>query len=188
MTRVVLSIGSNMGDRLAWLQSVVDGLGEAVLAVSPVYETEPWGGVEQGPFLNAVLLADDPSCDGAGWLRRAQQLERAADRGRDQHWGPRTLDVDLVACYQNAGPHGEVEVIVRDSDLTLPHPQTHRRAFVMVPWLAVEPAAKLTVDEEPRPVVRLLAALEPTEWASVRLFEMSLRLNGRRLADSKPVS
>ena len=61
MTRVVLSIGSNLGDRLARLQSVVDGLGGAVRAVSPVYETEPWGGVDQGPFLNAVLIADDPA-------------------------------------------------------------------------------------------------------------------------------
>ena len=64
MTWVVLSIGSNLGDRLARLQSVVDGLGETVLAVSPVYETDPWGGVDQAPFLNAVLIADDPACDG----------------------------------------------------------------------------------------------------------------------------
>ena len=66
MTRVVLSIGSNLGDRLARLQSVVDGLGEAVMAVSPVYETDPWGGVEQAPFLNAVLIADDPALRRAG--------------------------------------------------------------------------------------------------------------------------
>ncbi|MDT5206091.1 MAG: 2-amino-4-hydroxy-6-hydroxymethyldihydropteridine diphosphokinase, partial [Mycobacterium sp.] len=60
MTRVVLSIGSNLGDRLARLQSVLDRLGSTVQAVSPVYETAAWGGVEQGPFLNAVLIADDP--------------------------------------------------------------------------------------------------------------------------------
>ncbi|MGZ8819596.1 MAG: 2-amino-4-hydroxy-6-hydroxymethyldihydropteridine diphosphokinase, partial [Mycobacterium sp.] len=68
MTSVVLSIGSNLGDRLARLQSVVDGLDGAVRAVSPVYETDPWGGVEQDAFLNAVLLADDPALDGRGWL------------------------------------------------------------------------------------------------------------------------
>ena len=95
---MVLSIGSNLGDRLARLQSVVDGLGGAVRAVSPVYETDPWGGVEQGAFLNAVVLADDPALDGHGWLRRAQELEQAADRVRDERWGPRTLDVDLVMC------------------------------------------------------------------------------------------
>jgi 2-amino-4-hydroxy-6-hydroxymethyldihydropteridine diphosphokinase len=68
VTSVVLSIGSNMGDRLAMLQSVVDGLDGAVRAVSPVYETAPWGGVAQEPFLNAVLIADDPALDPHGWL------------------------------------------------------------------------------------------------------------------------
>ena len=65
MSRVVLSIGSNIGDRLARLQSAVDCIGDAVRAVSPVYETDAWGGLEQGPFLNAVVIADDPvTCDG----------------------------------------------------------------------------------------------------------------------------
>ena len=107
MTSVVLSIGSNLGDRLARLQSVVDGLGGALRAVSPVYETEAWGGVEQGPFLNAVLIADDPRRDGHAWLRRAHELERAADRVRGERWGPRTLDVDLVTCHD-----GEHEVVI----------------------------------------------------------------------------
>src|SRR5690349_18473838 len=71
VTAVVLSIGSNLGDRLAHLQSVVDGLGGAVRALSSVYETEAWGGVEQGPFLNAVLTADDPDLSAHGWLRLA---------------------------------------------------------------------------------------------------------------------
>ena len=141
----MLSIGSNLGDRLARLQSVVDGLGGAVRAVSPVYETDAWGGVEQGPFLNAVLIADDPHLDGHGWLRRAQEFERAADRVRDQRWGPRTLDVDLVACHD-----GEAEVIARDDDLTLPHPLAHLRAFVLIPWLDVDPDA----DADGRPASR----------------------------------
>ena len=67
MSRVVLSIGSNLGDRLARLQSVLDGLGETVRAGSPVYETDPWGRLEQAPFLIAVLIADDPECDGQAW-------------------------------------------------------------------------------------------------------------------------
>ena len=79
MTRVVLSIGSNLGDRLARLQSVVDALGEAVIAVSPVYETDPWGGVDQGPFLNAVVIAEDGRRDAQDWLGFAQDLERAVD-------------------------------------------------------------------------------------------------------------
>ncbi len=172
MTRVVLSIGSNLGDRLARLQSVVDGLGDAVVAVSPVYETDPWGRVEQAPFLNAVLIAEDPACDGKGWLRRAQEFERAAGRVRGERWGPRSLDVDLVACY------GETELIVREPDLTLPHPLAHLRAFAMVPWLAIEPDAELTVAEGPRPVAQLLARLEPADREGIRLSGLRLELKG----------
>jgi 2-amino-4-hydroxy-6-hydroxymethyldihydropteridine diphosphokinase len=173
MSRVVLSIGSNLGDRLARLQSVVDGLGEAVLAVSPVYETAPWGRVEQGPFLNAVLIADDPACDGQAWLRRAQEFERAAGRVRGERWGPRTLDVDLIACYD------ETSVIVREPNLTLPHPLAHLRAFVLIPWLAVDPDAQLTVAEGPRPVARLLAELDPADRDSARVTTLTLRPKGR---------
>ncbi|WP_445163255.1 2-amino-4-hydroxy-6-hydroxymethyldihydropteridine diphosphokinase [Mycobacterium sp. Dal123C01] len=170
MTRVVLSIGSNLGDRLARLQSVVDGLGDALLAVSPVYETAPWGRVEQGPFLNAVLIADDPARDGQGWLRRGQEFERAAGRIRGERWGPRTLDVDLIACYSADG-----EVLSRENNLTLPHPLAHLRAFVMVPWLAVDPDAQLTVAEGPRPVAQLLAQLEPADLEAVRLSPRTLK-------------
>ncbi|OBF45630.1 2-amino-4-hydroxy-6-hydroxymethyldihydropteridine diphosphokinase [Mycobacterium sp. 852002-50816_SCH5313054-b] len=172
MTRVVLSIGSNLGDRLARLQSVVDGLGEAVVAVSPVYETDPWGRVEQAPFLNAALIAEDPACDGQAWLRRAQEFEKAAGRVRGERWGPRTLDVDLIACY------GDTEVVVREPNLTLPHQLAHLRAFVMVPWLAIEPDAELTVAEGPRPVAQLLAQLEPADRAAVRLSGLTLELKG----------
>jgi 2-amino-4-hydroxy-6-hydroxymethyldihydropteridine diphosphokinase len=173
MTRVLLSIGSNLGDRLARLQSVVDGLGDAVVAVSPIYETDPWGRVEQAPFLNAVLIADDPECDGQAWLRRAQEFERAAGRVRGERWGPRTLDVDLITCY------GETEVIAREPNLTLPHPLAHLRAFVLVPWLAIDPDARLTVAGGSRPVAGLLAELEPADREGVRLSGLTLELNGK---------
>ena len=88
MTRVVLSIGSNLGDRLAQLQSVVDGLGDAVRAVSPVYETDPWGGVEQGAVPQRGADRRRPGLDGHGWLRRAQEFEAAADRVRERALGP----------------------------------------------------------------------------------------------------
>jgi 2-amino-4-hydroxy-6-hydroxymethyldihydropteridine diphosphokinase len=169
MSGVVLSIGSNLGDRLARLQSVVDGLGSAVRAVSPVYETKAWGGVEQGAFLNAVLSADAPSLDCHGWLRRAHQLEAAADRVRGERWGPRTLDVDLVTCHD-----GEREVTSCDDELTLPHPLAHLRAFVLIPWLAMDPDATLTVAGEPRSIAALLDELEPAERDGVRLTEFGL--------------
>ena len=163
MTRVVVSIGSNVGDRLAYLQSVVDGLGQAVRAVSPVYETAAWGGVEQGPFLNAVVIADDAALDCRAWLRRGQELERSADRTRDVHWGPRTLDVDLITCHD-----GDDEVTSADEELTLPHPFAHQRAFVLVPWLTADPEATLTVNGASQPVGRLLADLDSAERDGVR--------------------
>lgn len=167
--RVVLSIGSNLGDRLARLQSVVDGLGDALRAVSRVYETDAWGGVEQGPFLNAVLVADDPHRDAHAWLDFAHDMERAAERVREVRWGPRTLDVDLVTCRD-----GDAEVTVGDAVLALPHPMAHLRAFVMTPWLDVEPDATLTVAGEARPVARLLAELDQAERDGVRLTDAVL--------------
>ncbi len=149
MSRAVLSIGSNLGDRLAHLRSVVDGLADALVAVSPVYETAPWGGVEQPDFLNAVLIVADPEVDAWGWLRRGQRLERAAGRDRtdEVRWGPRTLDVDVV--------HVE-GVRSEDPELLLPHPAAAGRAFVLVPWSDVEPDAVLPGHG---PVAELLARL-----------------------------
>lgn len=169
MTKVVLSIGSNLGDRLARLQSVLDRLGHAVRSVSPVYETAAWGGVEQGPFLNAVLIAEEPTLDGQAWLRRAQEMEQAADRVRGQRWGPRTLDVDLISGYDDG-----TELFSRDNGLTLPHPLAHLRAFVLVPWLAVDPDAELTVAGQRRPVAKLLAELDPADRAGVRKTDLTL--------------
>jgi len=169
MTSVVLSIGSNLGDRQAHLQSVVDGLGAALRAVSPVYETAAWGGVEQGAFLNAIVVADDSDRSAHDWLNRAHDFERAAARERKQHWGPRTLDVDIVTCHD-----GDAEVVLHDDDLTLPHPYAHQRAFVLVPWLDVDPDAALTHQGERRPVEQLLAALDPAERDGVRLTGLVL--------------
>ena len=172
MTRVVLSIGSNLGDRFGRLQTVVDQLGDRVRAVSPVYETDPWGGVEQGAFLNAVLIAEDATLDGQGWLRTAQELEAAAERVRGQRWGPRTLDVDLVTCID-----GGAEVFSRTEGLTLPHPLAHLRAFVLIPWLDVDPAATLTVAGETASVAKLLADIESAERDSVRLTPLVLHVD-----------
>lgn len=156
---------------MARLQSVVEALGAAVYAVSPVYETDPWGGVDQGPFLNAVVIADDPGADGHDWLRRAQDIESANDRVRDQRWGPRTLDVDLVSVRDPSN----TEVFVSDDRLSLPHPLAHLRAFVLIPWLAVEPDAELTVAGVTKPVGALLAAVGLAERAGVRPTDLTLR-------------
>ncbi|EME24038.1 2-amino-4-hydroxy-6-hydroxymethyldihydropteridine diphosphokinase [Rhodococcus triatomae] len=165
MTRVVLSIGSNLGDPLANLRSVVDALGDRVVAVSSVYATAPWGGVEQQDFLNATLIAQDDALDCRGWLRFGQDLEQRADRVRDVRWGPRSLDVDVVDC------DGTVSA---DPELTLPHPRAHERAFVLVPWLEIEPDAALTVGGAPVVVADLLRSLDASEVAGVRRTDLAL--------------
>ena len=169
MTRAVLSIGSNMGDRLARLNAVVDELGPAVRAVSPVYETYAWGGVDQNDFLNAIVIAEDDDVDAHGWLRRGQALENANGRVRSQKWGPRTLDVDIVCCFD-----GDREIRCSDDQLTLPHPYAHERGFVLVPWLAIDPGAMLTVDGSPRPVRELIGDLDESERDGVRSTELVL--------------
>jgi 2-amino-4-hydroxy-6-hydroxymethyldihydropteridine diphosphokinase len=135
--QVVLSLGSNLGDRLANLQHGVDALlaepGLQDPAVSGVFQTSPVGGPEQPDFLNAVLVAVTALPAGL-ILSRCQAAERAAGRVRTVRWGPRTLDVDVIACGTE---------VSADPVLTLPHPRAHERAFVLLPWLDVDPAACL---------------------------------------------
>ena len=124
MSTAVLGIGSNLGDRRGHLQSAVDAFRPWLVTVSPVYETPPWGPVDQPAYLNAVLIVADPAADANTWLDRAQVVEAAAGRTRDVRWGPRTLDVDVLSV--------DTEVRVNPS-LTLPHPRAAQRAFVLVP-------------------------------------------------------
>ena len=100
-----------------------------MVAASPVYETAPWGGVEQDDFLNMVLVVDDPTADAREWLRRGQALEDASGRVREVRWGPRTLDVDVVAVTGADGP-----VLSGDPDLLLPHPGTPERRKQIDEW------------------------------------------------------
>ncbi|WP_027500485.1 2-amino-4-hydroxy-6-hydroxymethyldihydropteridine diphosphokinase [Rhodococcus sp. UNC363MFTsu5.1] len=165
MSRAVLSIGSNLGDPLENLRSVVDALGDRLVAVSGVYATAPWGGVEQQDFLNATLIVDDPELDCHGWLRLGQELEAAADRVREQRWGPRSLDVDVVDCDG---------LVSADPELTLPHPRAHERAFVLVPWLEIDPDATLTVKGARMPARELLGCLDATERDGVRRTDLLL--------------
>lgn len=156
MSRAVLSLGSNLGDRLAHLRLAVEGFGDAVRAVSPVYETAPWGVTDQPDFLNAVLIADSAALDAWGWLRRGQELEREAERRREQRWGPRTLDVDVVTVDG---------VTSDDPELLLPHPGTPSRATVLLPWLAIDPSAELPGRGR---LAELIGALPAEDLAAVR--------------------
>lgn len=135
--RCVVSLGSNLGDRMAKLQGAVDSLSDTpqmfVTEVSPVYETEPVDAPDDSPpFLNAVVLLDT-TLPAHVLLERAQAIESAFGRQHDDAPNaPRTLDVDLVLVGDRRAD---------DATLTLPHPRAHERAFVLVPWLDVDPDA-----------------------------------------------
>jgi 2-amino-4-hydroxy-6-hydroxymethyldihydropteridine diphosphokinase len=146
VTAVVWSIGSNLGERLDQLRvpaRQAPFYGVDVRSVSPVYETEPVGGPAQPTYLNAVVLADTELSPYA-LLAVAHAIEQAAGRERAERWGPRTLDVDIVSYgdgqYDGAGAAEALGL----PQLWLPHPRAHERAFVLVPWLDVDPQARLT--------------------------------------------
>lgn len=163
MTAAVLSLGSNMGDSWDYLRSAVAGLGAAVRRVSSVYRTPPWGPVAQNDFLNIAVLVADPAADARTWLERCHAVERAANRERLVHWGPRTLDADVVAVWQGSGE----PVVSDDPVLTLPHPRAAERAFVLVPWAEIQPGAELPGHG---PISTLLAALDVSDIAKVGIL------------------
>ena len=130
----MVGIGSNLGDRLGYLEFAVRKLAEltVVVARSRTYETAPWGDVPQGPYLNAAVLVD--------WTKGPHALldallciERDAGRVRDVRFGPRTLDLDLLWM------EGIREV---SEGLEVPHPRLHERAFALWPLLDVAPFAR----------------------------------------------
>ncbi|MFJ9040894.1 2-amino-4-hydroxy-6-hydroxymethyldihydropteridine diphosphokinase [Streptomyces sp. NPDC102406] len=165
--RAVLSLGANLGNRLETLQGAIDALedtpGVRVKAVSPVYETEPWG-VDPGSqpsYFNAVVVLRT-TLPPSSLLERAHAVEEAFHRVRDERWGPRTLDVDIVAY---------ADVVSDDPTLTLPHPRAHERAFVLAPWHDVEPDAQLPGRG---PVAQLLGAV--TDAGVAPRADLELRL------------
>ena len=160
MTRAVLSLGGNLGDRVGHVRRALVSLRQhGLVARSMLYETPPWGPVEQAPYLNAVVVVRGPR-DARGWLSRANQLEQAAGRTREVRFGPRTLDVDVITVTEDDG----TPVLSDDPELTLPHPRAHERAFVLVPWLTLDPNA--VVPGKGR-VADLVAALPPGEVDAV---------------------
>ncbi len=142
MTTAVLALGANLGDRAAALRTAVTGLRDVLVAVSGLYETPPWGDDDQPAYLNAVLVAADPTAGPADWLSRAHALEQTAGRRRDpqRRYAPRTLDVDVIAVFTD-GLTGPVRSDA--PELTLPHPRAAQRAFVLVPLQEIAPGLEL---------------------------------------------
>jgi len=150
---VALALGSNLGDSATVLQAAVDDLaalpGLRLGAVSAVYRTAPVGGPEQPDYLNAVVVGET-TFDPLALLTATQGVERAHHRVRDVRWGPRTLDVDVIALGDE---------VVDEPTLQVPHPRAHERAFVLVPWTDADPAA---VIPGRGPVADLVAGVDRT--------------------------
>jgi 2-amino-4-hydroxy-6-hydroxymethyldihydropteridine diphosphokinase len=152
VSRAYLGLGSNLVDRLALLQSAVDGLatadGVTVVALSPVYETDPIG-PDQPDYLNAVV-AVDTELTARELLVLAQSLEQAARRVRKERWGPRTLDVDVLW-------YGDE--LIDEPDLVVPHPRWKERDFVLAPLADLG-----------------CPGVERREWSGVRPTDLTLRV------------
>jgi dihydroneopterin aldolase / 2-amino-4-hydroxy-6-hydroxymethyldihydropteridine diphosphokinase len=160
LVTAVLALGTNLGDRAGILRAAVAELGELddvqVVAVSPAVETSPVGGPEQPDYLNAIVLLTTRLSANA-LLAAGQRIETGHGRERSIRWGPRTLDIDVIR-------YGDL--LSDDPMLELPHPRAAQRAFVLAPWLAVDPQAWLPGYGGRQPVAPLL--LKAPDRDSVR--------------------
>lgn len=132
MVKAFLSLGSNMGDRLEYLSKAIDNIAEIqgcnILNKSRVYETEPWGYENQEAFLN-LCISIETSLSPYELLESLQTIELELDRVRKIHWGPRTIDIDILLFD---------DIICEDDKLTIPHPRMRERAFVLIPLYDIE--------------------------------------------------
>lgn len=132
MVKAFLSLGSNMGDRLEYLSKAIDKIVEIqgcnILNKSSVYETEPWGYENQEAFLN-LCISIETSLSPYELLESLQAIELELDRVRKIHWGPRTIDIDILLFD---------DIICEDDKLTIPHPRMRERAFVLIPLYDIE--------------------------------------------------
>lgn len=134
--KMVISVGSNLENPIENVENALEQIAQkfTLLKRSSLYRTAPVGGPEQGDYINAIAVIDS-SLEPLDVLQRLFEIEQAFNRTRDVRWGPRTLDLDLV----------DVQGVRSDDpNCLLPHPRAHQRAFVLVPWLEVEPDAELT--------------------------------------------
>lgn len=147
--KVVIALGSNLGDSKTTLEMATSQIREFidVRSISSFYQTAPVGGPEQPDYLNAVLIGES-ELPPVEILTRLHEIEAAAGRVRDVHWGARTLDLDLIACG---------ELVSKTPELTLPHPRAHEREFVLGPWYEIDPEGEIVGRGK---IVDLLAKLK----------------------------
>ena len=133
--KAVIALGSNLGNRELNIDGAVAEIAKIieVTHLSTNHETDPVGGPEQPKYLNAVLIADS-YLSPQDLLKSLLEIESRLGRTREIHWGPRTIDLDLIV-------HGDE--IIETPDLVLPHPRAHERRFVLEPWAEIDPGAEL---------------------------------------------
>jgi 2-amino-4-hydroxy-6-hydroxymethyldihydropteridine diphosphokinase len=133
--RAVIALGSNLGNRELNIDSAIAELAKIIeiTHLSTNHETDPVGGPEQPKYLNAILITET-QLDPHELLISMLEIENKLGRKRDIHWGPRTIDLDLIVVGD--------EVVVSDV-LVLPHPRAHERKFVLEPWLEIDPTAQI---------------------------------------------
>lgn len=152
MAVVYLSLGTNVGQRRQNLTRALAGLGEVLMltAVSPIYQTPPWGLADQPDFLNLCLEATT-SLSPLDLLHFTRQLEKDLGRQKTVRWGPRLIDIDILF-YDDHISHSE--------KLTIPHPRIAERAFVLVPLADIAP--DLVHPETGRTVREMVTAVDPS--------------------------
>lgn len=141
---VYLALGSNVGDRAAHLQAAQDLIHQHIGKVarrSHLYETEPWGNTQQDPFLNRVIMVNT-TLSPREVLEAIAKIERQLGRQRQgqEKWGPRTIDIDILFYGRR---------VIRDKGLEIPHPELHKRAFILVPMLELAPDLEHPVFKKP---------------------------------------
>jgi 2-amino-4-hydroxy-6-hydroxymethyldihydropteridine diphosphokinase len=151
MAEVFLALGSNLGDRVGNLAAAREALAHGVLnnlTASSIYETDAWGPIKQGRYLNQVAGGTTVLAPGA-LLRELQRIELSLgrDRAKEERYGPRAIDLDILLYDQ---------IELNEADLTIPHPRMKERAFVLVPLAEIAP--ELEVGGVP--LKRLLARVD----------------------------
>jgi 2-amino-4-hydroxy-6-hydroxymethyldihydropteridine diphosphokinase len=135
--KAVVALGSNLGDRVDYLQKAVNEINSLkeieISEISSVYETLPVGGPEQGNYLN-VVISVNTDLDADELLHKLLLIELKLGRQREIVWGPRTIDLDLIWFEDQT---------INLENLVLPHPRAHERCFVIKPWLEIEPNARI---------------------------------------------
>lgn len=168
MNRVFIGLGSNVGDRLHYLQRAVKALAglpaTSVMKMSAVYETEPVGVRDQGEFFNAVVEIET-GLEVRPLYASVKNIERALGRTSRQRWGPREIDLDIL--YYN-------EVVLNDSELTIPHPEISNRRFVLTPLAEIAP--ELIDPVRKQSILEMLQTLN--DLSAVRRTSFSLAGRG----------